>query len=263
MHITRIGLTPVKGGRHRGRSSVELTAEGPVGDRVFCLVDPARGRVLPTVENPTLVQTSASWSDGRLVVTLPRRTVDGVPKATGERVEVDYWGRMATLDVVDGPWNAAYSEHLGRDVVLARGAHPGEVVYGASVSLVTTSSLDLLSERVGRPIDSAQFRATFTVDSDDAPAHVEDDWVARILRVGEAEVEVRAVIPRCAVVDLDPDAGTRRAHVLRTLAGYRRRATEVWFGVDAVVRKPGRVDVGARVELAERAALSPSGSKGG
>ena len=57
MHITRIGLTPVKGGRHTEQPSVDLTLEGPVGDRVFCLVDRDRGRVLRTVENPTLVQS--------------------------------------------------------------------------------------------------------------------------------------------------------------------------------------------------------------
>ena len=40
MHVTRIGLTPVKGGRHAEQASVDLTLDGPVGDRVFCLVDP-------------------------------------------------------------------------------------------------------------------------------------------------------------------------------------------------------------------------------
>ena len=39
----------------------------------------------------------------------------------------------------------AFSRHLGFDVVLARSTRPGEVVYGASVSLVTTSSIDRLA----------------------------------------------------------------------------------------------------------------------
>ena len=126
MRITRIGLTPVKGGRHVEQRSVELTSDGPVGDRVFCLVDRSRGRVLRTVENPSLVQVAASWRDGLLTTRFPGRTVKAVPFRTGETLKVDYWGRLAALDVVDGPWAAAYSEHLGREddgIVLARASH--------------------------------------------------------------------------------------------------------------------------------------------
>jgi uncharacterized protein YcbX len=121
-------------------------------------------------------------------------------------------------------------------------------VYGAPVSLVTTSSLGLLAQRVGGPVDSAQLRATFTVDTGEEPAHVEDDWIGRRLRIGSTEVEVRSVLPRCALVDLDPLSGTRRQRVLTALAGYRRHAAEVLFGVDAVVTDPGRVRLGDRVE---------------
>ena len=251
MRISRIGLTPVKGGRHRDHPYVQLALDGPVGDRVFCLVDRARARVLRTVENPTLLQTSATWDDGVLTSTLPRGTVEGVPAPTGETLKVDYWGRTAALDVVDGPWASAYAEHLGPDggdLVLARSCRPGEVVYGASVTLVTTSSLDLLAERSGGPVDGAQFRATFTVDTAGQPAHVEDDWAGTRLRLGDAEVEVRGVVPRCAVVDLDPDDGRRRSDVLKALGGYRQARGEVVFGVDAIVTRPGRVEVYARVE---------------
>ena len=236
MHVTRIGLTPVKGGRHAEQASVDLTLDGPVGDRVFCLVDPERGRVLRTVENPSMMRTSATWADGVLTSRLPGRTVEGVPAPTGRTLKVDYWGRVAALEVVDGPWADAYSEHVGRDVLLARAAHPGEVVYGASVTLVTTSSLAELARRTGGDVDGAQFRATFTVDTGPAPAHV----------------EVRGVVPRCAVIDLDPDTGERRSPALKALGGYRHLHGEVVFGVDAVVTQPGQVRSGDRVDIVGR-----------
>lgn len=252
MHVTRIGLTPVKGGRHAEQASVDLAPDGPVGDRVFCLVDPARERVLRTVENPTLVQTSATWVDGVLSAVLPVRTVEAGPAPTGRMLKVDYWGRVAALEVVEGPWAEAYGEHLGYDVVLARASHPGEVVYGASVTLVTTSSLAELAARTGREVDAAQFRATFTVDTGDAPPHVEDSWAGQRLRVGDAEVEVRGVVPRCAVVDLDPETGERRSPVLRALGDYRHLHGEVVFGVDAVVTQPGQVRPGVPVDIVGR-----------
>jgi uncharacterized protein YcbX len=241
VHVTRIGFTSLKGARHVGRPSVELSPAGPVGDRVFCLVDPARHRVLRTVENPTLVQTRADWHDGVLTLALPSGTVEGVPTPTGETRKLDYWGRRVALEVVDGPWAAAYSSHLGYDVLLAR-ASSGDVVYGASVSLVTTGSLDELSRRVGTPVLEPQLRATFTLKTDEP--HLEDAWLGRRLSLGDAEVEVRSAIPRCAVIDLDPETGTRRTRALTALADYRRDHNEVLFGVDAVVTKPGSVRVG-------------------
>jgi uncharacterized protein YcbX len=246
--VSRIGFASLKGTRHVDRPCVELSLEGPVGDRVFCLVDRARSRVVRTVENPTLMRTTAGWHDGVLTAELPSGTVRGAPEPTGETLEVDYWGRTAALEVLDGLWGPAYSDYLGYPVELARASKAGEVVYGGSVSLVTSSSLDCVAERLGAAVDSAQLRATFTVQTDDEPPHVEDSWVGRRVRVGEAEVEVRSALPRCAVVDLDPATGRRRADVLRTLAGYRRAQGEVVFGVDAVVTTPGRVRVGAVVE---------------
>ena len=245
MHVSRIGFTPLKGARHLGRPFVDLTRDGPVGDRVFCLVDPARERVLRTVENPTLVQTRATWDAGVLTVTLPGGTIEGVPALAGETRTLDYWGRRVALEIVDGPWAEAYSRHLGYDVVLARST-PGGVVYGASVSLVTTGSIDELSRRVGTRVRDSQLRATFTVHTE-AP-HLEDAWIGRRLTLGEAELEVRSTIPRCHVIDLDPDTGNRRTDAMRALAAYRRQGKEVVFGVDAVVTKPGRVHVGDGVE---------------
>ena len=231
----------MKGARHLRRPFVDLSGDGPIGDRVFCLVDLARERVLRTVSNPTLMQTSASWDAGVLTVTLPGATVGGVPARVAETLTLDYWGRRVALEILDGPWAAAYSAHLGYDVVLARST-AGDVVYGASVSLVTTGSLDELSRRVGTRVLDSQLRATFTVHTD-AP-QCEDAWIGRRLTLGNAEIEVRSAIPRCHVIDLNPDTGLRRTDAMKALAAYRRQGNEVLFGVDAVVTKPGRVHVG-------------------
>lgn len=243
MHISRLGLATLKGTRHLDLDAVDLRLHGPRGDRVFCLVDPVRGRVLRTVENPTLLRTVVSWRDGALTAKLPDDEVTGTPVSTGETLKVDYWGRLTALDIMSGPWADAFSRHLGHDVLLARSTRPGEVVFGGSVSLVTTSSLARLARDVG-PIDQRQFRATMTIDTTGEPAFVEDGWHGRRLRLGDAEVEVRGAIPRCAVIGLDPVSGEKRADVLRTLGGYRLVSGEVVFGVDAVVTRPGRVGVG-------------------
>ena len=245
MRVERIGFTPVKGGRHVAHDRVDLALTGPVGDRAFCLVDPARDRVLRTVENPSLVQHVWRWLDGVLRVELPTGSVEGVPLGTGSVLEVDYWGRVAELEVVDGPWAGACSRLLGYDVVLARAA-PGEVVYGAAVSLVTTEALRWLGNRVGHEVESERFRATLLIDSGPGVGRPEDTWVGRRLRMGDAQLDVVGAVPRCAVIDLDldPVAGVRDRSLLKVLDG-----PDLTFGVDAVVRSPGVVRVGDSVEL--------------
>ncbi len=253
MRVLRTGLTPLKGSRHLGLPCVDLTLDGPVGDRVFCLVDRERAQVLRTVENASLLQARVGYSGGVLSAELPSGTVSGTPAPTGESVKVDYWGRTAAVDVHAGPWADAFAAHLGRapgSLVLGRVAAPGEVVYGASVSLVTTASLADLSERAGADVPDVQLRATFTIETD--TPYVEDGWAGRRIALGEAEVEVRGPIPRCVVIDLDPETGARRTYALSALADYRRRESDVYFGVDAVVTRPGRVTVGDPVVARQR-----------
>ncbi|KRF34178.1 MOSC domain-containing protein [Nocardioides sp. Soil805] len=251
MHVARIGFTPLKGGRHRAHEAVRLTRRGPVGDRMFCLVDPDRDRCLRTVESPTLLQTSVAWDGTVLTAELPAVTVSAAPVPTPEVREVDYWGRTAALRVMDGPWAAAYSTHLGREVVLARAA-PGEVVYGAVVTLVTRSSLARLAEEVGARVDGARFRSTFELDGDDLAPMVERDWVGRRLRIGDAELRIRGIVPRCAVVDLDPATGVRDLPLVKALASLRQPGGGVVFGVDADVVVPGQVTTGDPAELSDR-----------
>jgi uncharacterized protein len=247
--VERIGFTPLKGGRHMTHDLADLTVDGPVGDRVFCLVDRSRGRVLRTVENPALLRACARLETGVLSVVLPGHTIEGVPSPSGETLKVDYWGRSAALQVCSGPWAEAYSEYLGYEVVLCRSVTAGEVVYGASVTVVTTASMRLLTQRLGREVGSERFRSTFLVDTGDSRAHLEDSWVGRELRVGGATVRVRGVVPRCAVIDLDPVTGRKDAPVMLQLAEYRLSQGEVNFGVDAVVTAAGRVRTGDQVEL--------------
>ncbi len=263
MHVSRIGLTALKGTRHTDRASVDLTLDGPVGDRVFCLVDRARGRVVRTVENTSLLRAVVTWEHGVLTAELPAGTASGVPVASGRPLDVDYWGRQVALEEVDGPWAAAFSAHLGHDVVLARGRRgrpSGQFVYGGSVSLVTSSSLDRLREETGTLVADASFRATFTIDTTGGPPDVEDRWAGRRLRLGAAEVEVVGGLPRCALVDRDPVDGSRSSAALSALARYRRSPGGLLFGAHAVVTRAGRVAVSDVCELVGSTASRAAGA---
>ncbi|WP_181312392.1 MOSC domain-containing protein [Nocardioides campestrisoli] len=248
MEVTRLGLTPLKGARHETRQSVSLAGTGAVGDRIFCLVDPATQRCLRTVENPRLLQARVTWDGTSLGVVLPTGSAQDRPRSSGQVLEVDYWGRPVRVEVQDGPWATLFSAHLGREVALVS-APPGQVVYGGAVTLVTRPSLRRLGERVGVPVSGARFRATLELDGPDLPAGAEDTWTGRRLRVGQAEVTVTGPIYRCAVIDLDPETAVRDLTLLKTLAGERPPGAGLAFGVEAEVSVPGQVRTGDAVVL--------------
>lgn len=249
MHVTRLGLTPVKGMRHLPAPAVELTACGPLHDREFCLVDAQTGRVLRTVENDRLLACRAYWRPPLLSIDTPVGTAVGAV-VEGEPVCGDYWGREAKVVTNPGPWERLLSRYLDRAVVLCRVTAPCTVVWAGPVSVVSTSSLAELARRIGRRRDEgARFRATVVVDTGSAPAFVEDSWAGRRLLLGGSAVTVRGPMTRCAVVDRQPDAGGHDANVLAALVPDRARAGEVHFGIDADVVEPGRVEVGDEARI--------------
>ena len=249
MQIRDIGLSALKGGRHTTRENVLLEAYGPVGDRLFAVVDLANGRVLKTVEHPLLPTCQARWDDGVLSVDIGGQLVAAKPESNGQTVTLDYWGRAVGMHVVDGPWARVFSRLLGKDVAVAQVNGPGGVVYGDSVTIVTTSSLRRLADEAATTVDARRFRATFTIDTGDAAAYVEDSWAGRELELGSARLRVGAGIPRCAVIDLEPDTGARGTNLLKTLARYRLSGSDIPFGVYAQVIRPGSVGRGDPVRL--------------
>ena len=252
MQISEIGVSALKGGRHQPRENVLLQPDGPVGDRVFAVVDPVSGQILKTVENPSLVTCAAGWVDGVLSVDLAGVQVASKPVPTGQFLELEYWGRPTAMEVVDGPWSGEFSRVLGRSVVLARSVITGGVVFGDPVTISTTSSLRRLASECGTVVDARRFRSTLTIDTGDADAHVEDSWAGRQLEVGGARLLVKGGIPRCAVIDREPDTGAGGTKLLKTLAGYRLQGTDIMFGVYAEVITAGTVSVGDQARLTDR-----------
>ncbi|GAA5036580.1 MOSC domain-containing protein [Actinopolymorpha pittospori] len=262
MHVVGIGLTPVKGMAHEPLAALELPRGGLPGDRAFCFYDVAKDRVLRTVDHDALLACRARFEPPVLTISTPAGEATGEVVATGTRYVADYWGRPTELTALEGPWSDLVSRHLGTEAVLCRVGRRGAVVWGGAVSVVTTSSLAEIARRIGRDAeDGRRFRATFTVDTGDAAAFVEDAWTGRQLRLGDAVVRVRGPLERCAVIDRRPEAGGRDATVLRALAADRRLNGQLVFGVHADVIHPGTVRLGGAVAVGSEG-FSPAGAAG-
>jgi len=174
----------------------------------------------------------------------------------GERIVTSFFGRPVDGRLVEGPWNDALADYVGRPVRLARTEREGDGVDRgrlAGATLVSTGSLEAFREAAGEdgPVDGRRFRMTIGIEG--VEAHGEDGWIGSQVCVGGATVAVREHVGRCAVTTLDPDRGVRDLDTLGTIAAYRgdvQTREPLPFGVWCEVVEPGRVAVGDPVELA-------------
>lgn len=219
---------PVKSLLGEQPASVHVDARGVVGDRLWSVRD----------------------SDGRLgsgKSTRRFRRMDGLLALTA-----GYDGDVPVIGFPDGrrlrgddpAVHQALTAHVGRPVTLARETDVSHFDEGP-VHLVTTASLQTLSRAHGRPVDSRRTRANVVVDwpGGDFP---ELSWVGQRVRLGpNAVLRVRAVMPRCVMVNLAQEELPTDGSVLRSITEVSAGA----LGVVADVEQPGIVSVGDRVSL--------------
>jgi MOSC domain-containing protein len=248
--VSEIAVAPVRCFRLERRDSVDVTPAGVVENRRFYLADGEGRRLRSSLTAwPAALRATYSVEAERLAVLFPDGdTVEGSTLALGDTIRSDFGGRQVDARVVVGPWTARLSELAGHDVRIARPAQPG-MCQNAPVTLVSTASLERLSAEAGGAVDGRRFRMLFVFDG--CSPHEEDTWHGRRLRVGSTVLRVGGPVARCAVTTRDPETGVRDLDTLNLIKGYRgvRDGEAIDFGVYADVVTPGRVDVGAAVEL--------------
>jgi uncharacterized protein YcbX len=253
--VSWLSIAPVKGLALVHPREVKLDRTGVAANRRFYLID-SHGRQFGLLRDGRLVRIRPEYDEegDRLTLHLPDgSTVDGEVEL-GEPVETSFGGRPVSGRVVEGPWAQAISAHAGRALRIVKTDRPGDGVDRGrgQVSLVSDASVEELGRNGGRDdVDARRFRMLIGVAGCDP--HEEDDWVGRRLRVGEAVVQLRGHVGRCAITTQNPDTGVPDFDTLRTIKEYRGlREGRLDMGVYGEVLEPGRVRVGDPVEPFEQ-----------
>jgi hypothetical protein len=252
--VTRLSTTPVKGLMLHHPDSIELTAQGAVGDRRFYLLDDA-GALQSCTRNPGLFGLRATYDveTRRLEVSRDDDVLLGGTVEPSAAVDTDMWGlRTIVGDVVADPaWSTFFSDIVGQPVQLVQARDSAFDVH--PVTLLGTASVAELARRAGVPeVDSRRFRMLIEFSGGDP--HVEDTWAGRLLEVGEATLRAGGPVKRCAATTRDPDSGAVDLQTLRLITGYRGRQESVFglganFGVYGEVVEPGTISVGDRLKV--------------
>jgi uncharacterized protein YcbX len=269
---------PVKSMLGEGVDAGDVTFTGLAGDRQLAVVSRATGKIasakFPRLWRDLLTLSAAAAddpaADGAVRITLPEGKVVWSSDVGVDAVLSGLLNEPVTLTATPVPGAAldrAVPEAVLRDGVNAQvpaelmeiggGGPPGTFVDFAPLHLLTTSTLDRIAELSphGRA-DLERYRPNIVIRTA-AAGFTENDWLERILRVGDDLVlRVIARTPRCAVPTLAHGALPRDPDALRVLARHNRVEPldsldpEPCAGVYAEVLRPGPIRTGDPVRLA-------------
>jgi uncharacterized protein YcbX len=249
--VRAIHVSPVKSLRLVPVTDARIEQDGIPGDRRFALLDPRRARVATQREIGTLAQIESRYDPetGELALVMPDGTCVAAAVNGGRPASVKLWDRVVEGQALDGPWSAAISEAIGREVEVLELPDGIRALDSHPISLLSQASADEVGHRGGIDggFDARRFRPSLLLDG--LGPHEEDTWVGRSVRAGEALLSVIRLDPRCSLTTRNPETGERDADTLRWLASYRRADDgDVYCGLYADVLEPGRVAVGDPVE---------------
>lgn len=269
---------PVKSMAGEELDESEVTAHGLWGDRAYALIDSTDGKVA-SAKNPRkwpqLLELGAAYSEhpGRgaalpaVRITLPDGTTVSSTQPDIDAVLSRASGRQVTLQAaavghenVGGsspprPGTATAEEYWPdlegldlRDTVTAFDLPPGTFFDSAMVHVLTTATLDRLTElSPGGQVATARFRPNIVIDTaETAAGFVENGLVGRTLLLGEqVRLAVSEPCQRCVMITLPQGGLPKDSRILRTVAQHNK--THV--GVYASVTRGGRVCRGDHITV--------------
>jgi uncharacterized protein YcbX len=263
--VAAVWRYPVKSMIGEQLNDSSVTERGLAGDRAYALVDVETGKVV-SAKNPrkwgNLFEFRAAFVEPpKDTHALPaaRITFPDGANATTDEADIDerlsaLVGRSVRLasSVPDAPRIEGYwpdyewlaSPDQGFEVKLP----PGTFFDGAVVHLITTSTLNRLGSFSPQSrFDVARFRPNIVIQMTEAvDGFVENDWVGRILSIGdEVRFQINGPCPRCVMTTLPQGDLTKDPNVLRTIVQHNQGNA----GVLAAVVQGGRVKRGDAVFL--------------
>lgn len=251
MILSSIHVYPIKGARGTTLQSAVVGDRGFVDDRRYMVVD-EDGVFISQREVAKLALVVPEVIEGGLEVDAPDMPTLRVGRG-GDRRSVTVWSsQVEAVDVGASEW---FSGFLGRPcalVYMPEGSRrPVKEKYGFPEAIVSfadgfpfllanEASLADLNARLESPVPMDRFRPNLVVSG--AEPWAEDHWDE--ITIGTIAFSVPKPCDRCVVTTIDQKTAVAGKEPLRTLATFRQRDGNVWFGENLVHHGLGTLTVG-------------------
>jgi uncharacterized protein YcbX len=260
--ISGLFVHPIKGCRPVVLHAADVVRRGLAGDRRYMLVD-HDGMFVTGREEPRLLLVGVEPNERGFIVSWRGRTLE-IPRELqhGPRIRVTVWkSEVDGLEHAEGSrW---FSEALGRPLRLVfmpddverqidlDYAKPGEIVSFADafpLLVIGEASLSELNQRLPEPVEMRRFRPNLVFHG--GPPFLED--VVSHLTAGDVVLALVKPCSRCVVTTVDLETAKRGDEPLRTLASFRKRDDKVYFGMNALIERTGRLELGMQLRAERR-----------
>ena len=271
--VSALFIYPLKSGRRSALKDMQLAAQGPANDRLWMVArdeKETRGKMITQrlrgAEKLALV-TTTFLQDGSTCFTAPEMPPLTIApdKIWKSKILVDVWRKKSEAHYggnVAAQWISSY---LDMPAMLVRQAAdhtrrseagtPVTLADGFPLLIASTSSLKALQETLpdGVKLTMEQFRPNIVLSG--LPPFEED--VIHEIKIGDVVLELVKPCARCQMATYNQDRAAPSGLTLPMIKTQRGDEDgEVYFGQNAVVKVPGVIREGDRVEVLSRKALS-------
>lgn len=259
--VSEIWVYPVKSLGGIQLSYARILPKGIVHDRRWMLIDASHVAMTQRVY-PAMALFKLAYQNDQLFISFGEDTI-GLPfSARGEKLDAVVWNDTVSVQEVSHDHSNWFSEKLGtacrlvffpepnyRPVDRAYAVSDKDVVGLADaypLLIIGQASLDDLNSRLREPLPMNRFRPNIVFIGGEP--YEEDDWGH--FRIGESRFAGVKPCARCAVPTINQATGTKSgAEPLATLATYRKRGNNVYFGQNLLVLNDHEIATGDEIIL--------------
>ncbi len=263
--LTGIHSYPIKSTRGISLDQATLVSRGLEYDRRWMLVD-SQGQFLTQRQLPRMALIHTHIESDALLVCAQGHSDLVLPLELnqGEILEVQVWKDQCRALAANDEINEWFSQFLHHPVRLVfmpdemnRQVDPGYARSGDITSfadgfpllLISEGSLADLNQRLDSPLPMRRFRPNLVVKG--CPPYAEDQW--QTIRIGGILFDVVKPCSRCIITTVDPETAEHHPdrEPLKTLATYRKKDKQVFFGQNLIHRGTGLLRLGDTIEIIE------------
>ncbi|MFS4458708.1 MOSC domain-containing protein [Bdellovibrio sp. HCB2-146] len=263
MKIEDIRIYPVKSAKGQSLKQMQVTHQGPEGDRQWMLVDET-GKFISQRTLPKLATVEVHCDEQALTMGWQKMFFKISKNNSFQRkVKVQVWNDTFEAALEPDLYSQALSQYLGVNCRLVRYAPYSlrrvrshdmqwkpEVRFADArpLQIINQKSLDELNSRLPSPVTADRFRSNLLYSG--KIAYEEEGW--KKIRVGEVIFSQPKRCSRCMITTIDQSTGTVTGpEPLKTLAGYRREGKDVFFGTLWIPENEGSIRLGDEIQILE------------